>query len=75
MTVGIVLRIAEFVYWCPVIFFVDDSQWSWGQGAGINAGVMLMEPDIDVLSSMLTSERCLITSASQLQEKHGQTTI
>eukprot|EP00747_Dinoflagellata_sp_TGD_P169705 gnl/TRDRNA2_/TRDRNA2_199394_c0_seq1.p1 gnl/TRDRNA2_/TRDRNA2_199394_c0~~gnl/TRDRNA2_/TRDRNA2_199394_c0_seq1.p1 ORF type:complete len:598 (-),score=110.48 gnl/TRDRNA2_/TRDRNA2_199394_c0_seq1:57-1595(-) len=32
----------------------DDSKWSWGQGTGINAGVMLWQPDLDVLSEMLS---------------------
>lgn len=30
-----------------------NSKWSWGQGTGINAGVMLLQPDAEVLSDML----------------------
>lgn len=31
----------------------DYSGWSWGQGTGINAGVMLLQPDLDVFHEML----------------------
>ncbi|CAK0797228.1 unnamed protein product, partial [Prorocentrum cordatum] len=30
-----------------------DDGYSWGQGCGINAGVMLLQPDADVLAQML----------------------
>eukprot|EP00928_Gymnodinium_smaydae_P078901 TRINITY_DN62958_c0_g1_i1.p1 TRINITY_DN62958_c0_g1~~TRINITY_DN62958_c0_g1_i1.p1 ORF type:complete len:795 (+),score=172.44 TRINITY_DN62958_c0_g1_i1:68-2386(+) len=30
------------------------SQWSWGQGTGINAGVMLWQPDLDVFAEMMS---------------------
>ncbi|CAE8639049.1 unnamed protein product, partial [Polarella glacialis] len=32
----------------------DASRWSWGQGTGINAGVMLWQPDLRVLAEMLS---------------------
>jgi len=32
----------------------SSAQWSWGQGTGINAGVMLLQPDQAVLDEMLT---------------------
>ena len=68
MTVGIVLRIAEFVYWCPVIFFVASHALK---------GVLVLWHlcCIIVTRTFAETERCLITSASQLQEKHGQTKI
>eukprot|EP00927_Polykrikos_kofoidii_P025405 TRINITY_DN22827_c0_g1_i1.p1 TRINITY_DN22827_c0_g1~~TRINITY_DN22827_c0_g1_i1.p1 ORF type:complete len:745 (-),score=70.15 TRINITY_DN22827_c0_g1_i1:220-2454(-) len=31
----------------------DSSKWSWGQGTGINAGVMLLQPDQRVFDDML----------------------
>jgi len=31
----------------------DASKWSWNQGTGINAGVMLWQPDLDVQAEML----------------------
>jgi len=31
----------------------SNAKWSWGQGTGINAGVMLLQPDEDVLANML----------------------
>lgn len=32
----------------------SDPKWSWGQGTGINAGVMLLQPDQATLDDMLT---------------------
>eukprot|EP00435_Cladocopium_sp_Y103_P048643 s210_g14.t1 len=31
----------------------DDSRWSWGQGTGINAGVMLLQPNQHVFNEMV----------------------
>jgi len=31
----------------------SNSKWSWGQGTGINAGVMLLQPDKEVFEQML----------------------
>jgi len=31
----------------------SNKMWSWGQGTGINAGVMLLQPDLTVLNDML----------------------
>ena len=31
----------------------DDKEWPWGQGGGINAGVMLWEPNFDTYQPMI----------------------
>merc|ERR1719343_498771 len=37
------------------VFFLgyDNTKWAWGQGTGINAGVMLWHPDAQVFEEML----------------------
>ena len=41
-------------------FFATDenSEWAWGQGTGINAGVMLVAPDWNTYQRMLSEVRC-----------------
>ena len=41
-------------------FFATDEhgEWAWGQGTGINAGVMVVAPDWDTYQRMLSEIRC-----------------
>ena len=53
----------DFSHGAPVdgrLFFIgeEDKEWAWCQGGGINAGVILLEPRIEIFQRMLHEVTC-----------------
>lgn len=61
------LRTGDFIDGRAFFLGKESSKWSWGQGTGINAGVMLLRPDQDVFEKMMAE----ITDANHPSHTRG----